>query len=158
MTSPGTTTATQVAAALALGLAAVLAGAISVRVAVGLLADMTPQVGTLIRFAPTSPVVPVEVRITARRLASTAQPARTCILSAAVMQADGGSLMVEARNRRTGRTLVHWAGARTAHGPDDCGHTAALRISEAGLRALAEAASGLGPDATAALAGNGAGA
>ncbi len=155
MKSGGTTTGARVATAVAVGLATLLASAIGVRVAVTLLSDMTPQVGTLIRFTPTSPPALVQVRVTTRRLATTVEPARTCVLSAQVMKADGGSLIVEARDRRTSQAVVHWAGARTAHGPGDCGHAATLQIGEADLRALAEAASGLGLEAAAALARNG---
>jgi hypothetical protein len=143
---------------LAVCLTALLTLAIGVRAAMGVLRDMAPQVGTLIRFTPGSPSPLVPVRVTAHRLATTARAGGTCTLSAQTMTADGGSLMVEARNRRTREALVNWAGGRTARGPGDCGRTAALRIDTESLRALAEAAGGLGPESTDALAGNAGGA
>lgn len=130
----------------ALCLICLLASAIAVR-AVALITGAAPQVGSLISFAPTGRAGLPPVMVPARRLAGPGAPSRACTLSLQAMKAAGGSLIVEARDLRTGQALVHWAGSRTADGPGDCGHTAHLALRAEDLAALARAADQPGPAA-----------
>jgi hypothetical protein len=132
--------------ALALCLIGVLASAIVAR-AVTLIAGAAPQVGSLISFAPAGQAGLPPVKVPAQRLAGHGGSPRACTLSLRTMKASGGSLIVEARNLRTGQALVHWAGTRTAGGAGDCGHTAHLALRGEDLAALARAADQPGPAA-----------
>lgn len=149
MTSRGNTPRGRAGAVVALCIICLLASAIAVRAAATLITGGAAQVGTLIRFAPTGQPGSLRVAVPAHRLADADAAARSCTLSIRVIKAYGGSLMVEARNRRTARVLAHWAGTRTASGPADCGRTAQLVLRTGDLQALIAAASGLGPAAAA---------
>jgi hypothetical protein len=55
---------------------------------------------------------------------------QVCVLDAATMHRDGGSLIVEQRQIRGSPIYqVHWAGARSSSGPDNCGSAAELVLS-----------------------------
>jgi len=108
------------------------------------LADsLGPQAGDIITFvAARAPSVSTGV-ITAGRAATTGKA--SCILDVQTMQRSGGSLVVESKRFAPKRIFqVHWAGARTSNGPDDCGTSADLLVSIDEVAALIFAAGGKG--------------
>ena len=106
-----------------------------------------PAVGDLVVFTPVhgaagdAALQPAE--ITAER-AGAAAGRGDCVLSPAAMAREGGSLVVEREESRSGKFLVHWAGPRTSVGPGDCGRVADLLIAASDLLDLAGAAGGFG--------------
>jgi hypothetical protein len=151
MRSQGTNPGHRPGAVIAVCVICLLVSMIALRATMELAIGGAIEVGTLIRFSPARQRGLSEVDVTATRLAGPGRPAGTCTLSAAEMKTYGGSLMVEADNRRTGEVRAYWAGARTAPGAGNCGRTALLMLSADDVQALADAASGLGPGAVAAL-------
>lgn len=134
-------------------MSALLAGCVLIAVALGSLEIITilhifaegPAVGDMVTFRSTGAGIDQDPM----KVAFAAAPAnRTCILSPQVMRADGGSLVVEARESPAPAPLyrVHWAGVHTANGPADCGGQANLMLSANDLRALASATGELAPD------------
>ncbi len=108
------------------------------------LADsLGPQAGDIITFVATrAPSVSTGV-ITAGRAATSGRT--SCILDEQTMQRSGGSLVVESARFAPKRTFqVHWAGARTSNGPDDCGSSADLLMNIDEVAALIFAAGGKG--------------
>jgi hypothetical protein len=68
-----------------------------------------------------------------------------CTLNAATLAVDGGSLMIVERYASDSQGYrVHWVGARTAPGPENCGHDADLRLASIDVQRLANAAGGFG--------------
>jgi hypothetical protein len=134
-------------------MSALMAGCVLIAVVLGSLELMTilhtfkegPVVGDMVTFRSTG----VGIDEDPMKVAVAAAPAnRTCVLSPEVMRADGGSLVVEARESPAAKSLyrVHWAGAHTATGAEDCGGQANLVLSANNLRALASATGELAPD------------
>ncbi len=73
------------------------------------------------------------------------QATRSCVLNPSVMLANGGSLVIEAREMtRPPFYRVHWSGKRTDQGTGDCGSSADLTVPLKELRVLANAAGGFG--------------
>ena len=82
-------------------------------------------------------------RITTTRLSDNGTAA--CVLAPSIMSQAGGSLVVEARENHNSPTYwLHWAGAQTSDGAEDCGSQANLIISRFDLQKLANAAGGFG--------------
>ncbi len=134
-------------------MSALMAGCVLIAVVLGSLELMTilhtfnegPLVGDMVTFRSKG----VGIDEDPMKVAVAAAPAnRTCVLSPEVMRADGGSLVVEARESPAAQSLyrVHWAGAHTAKGAEDCGDQANLVMSANNLRALASATGELAPD------------
>jgi hypothetical protein len=72
-------------------------------------------------------------------------PPPSCILMPSVMAADGGSLVIEAKETsRPPSFRVHWSGQRTDLSPRDCGGSADQTLQLVQLRALANIAGGFG--------------
>jgi hypothetical protein len=107
-------------------------------------AQIGPDVGEIVAFDPangprywTQPGIPATV--------VAGRPQRICTLQPSVMAASGGSLVIEVKETtRPPMYQVHWSGPRTDLGRGDCGRSADLILSLAGLRALATVAGGLG--------------
>jgi hypothetical protein len=76
--------------------------------------------------------------------AVTTSQAIGCVLTPAVMAADGGSLVVEQRFNDSHSYHVHWAGGRTSDGATDCGRSADLVVTRAELQLLSNAVGGPG--------------
>jgi hypothetical protein len=76
--------------------------------------------------------------------AVTTSQAVGCVLTPAVMAADGGSLVVEQRFNDPHIYHVHWAGGRTSDGATDCGRSADLVVNSAELQLLSNAVGGPG--------------
>lgn len=134
-------------------MSALMAGCVLVAVLLGSLELITilnifnrgPVVGDMVTFSEKHTGIDQDPM----KVAFAAAPAnRTCVLSPDVMRADGGSLVVEARESPLAQSLyrVHWAGGHTASGAEDCGGEANLVLSAADLRALASATGELAPD------------
>lgn len=92
-----------------------------------------PQVGDLLQF-PAHGYIVAQWKIAVRRIGD----GGACALQPKAMAAGGGSLVVERRLPGAWAFQVHWAGARTSNGPDDCGRSADLDIAGAGLQSLLE--------------------
>jgi hypothetical protein len=134
-------------------MSALMAGCVLIAVVLGSLEIMTmlhtfaegPVVGDMVTFRSKGAGIDQDPM----KVALAAAPAnRTCVLSPQVMRADGGSLVVEAREQQAAKPLyrVHWAGVHTANGAEDCGGQANLVVSANKLRALASATGELAPD------------
>jgi hypothetical protein len=134
-------------------MSALLAGCVLIAVVLGSIELMTilhtftdgPAVGDMVTFSAKATGIDEDPM----KVALAAAPAdRTCVLSPDVMRAAGGSLVVEAREAPTAKSLyrVHWAGAHTAKGAEDCGGEANLVLSANDLRSLASATGELSPD------------
>lgn len=97
---------------------------------------MLPQVGDTISFDPSSGgPLRTQATLQVQRL-GTAANAR-CTLDLRVMQANGGSLIVEAI--QPGPVLhyrVHWAGGRTSDSTANCGASANLLVTPYDMGAL----------------------
>jgi len=75
---------------------------------------------------------------------------RACVLASDVMERDGGSVVVVARqSAQDGSYLIHWAGQHTSNGATDCGGSADLLVSKRDLLGLVGAAGGFGVHPTA---------
>jgi hypothetical protein len=69
----------------------------------------------------------------------------SCVLDVAIIQRDGGSLVVEQRGSGPDRFYhAHWAGPRTSEDTSNCGTGADLVLSQSGINMLATAAGGFG--------------
>jgi len=134
-------------------MSALMAGSVLIAVVLGSIELLTilhtfnqgPVVGDMVTFSATATGV-VEDPM---KVALAVSPAdRTCVLSPDVMRAGGGSLVVEGRETPAAKSLyrVHWAGAHTAKGAEDCGGKANLVLSASDLRSLASATGELAPD------------
>jgi hypothetical protein len=106
--------------------------------------DIAPRVGDIAVFRPDAQFM-ADWQVTAGMspdrtgaLPGTA----TCVLRPDIMTANGGSLVVEARNTASSRYRVHWAGPHTSLGASDCGRAANLTLSRADLQMLINAVDG----------------
>jgi hypothetical protein len=105
--------------------------------------NLGPQIGDIVSFPPSR----IPSFGTASVAVSHVTPSfnRSCILDVHVMQRFGGSLVIEATQRKPDRNfLVHWAGGRTSDGLDDCGSSADLLLNRVQITALIFAAGGTG--------------
>jgi hypothetical protein len=114
----------------------------------GELAQIGPDVGEMVSFDPRNgPRNWSQPGIPALIAQGGEIQARTCILMPSIMAADGGSLVVEAKEMsRPPLFRVHWSGPRTAADNQDCGKSADLILQLVQLRALANVAGGYGID------------
>jgi hypothetical protein len=103
---------------------------------------LRPRTGDILSFNPAKGVVSDgQAMITAGLAGNTS--VGSCILKPDVMQASGGSLVIEATHYEPSLGYqVHWAGARTSDNGADCGRAADLLLSPADLTALSLAAGG----------------
>lgn len=100
------------------------------------------RVGDILVFKNTSQVAD-NLPITAIRVAAPAasRPV-TCTLDPRVMARNGGSLVIESKSLVKSVYQVHWAGTHTSNGPQDCGRTANLSISQMDMESLVNAVGG----------------
>jgi len=122
--------------------AAVFIAAAVIGCALRLADKLRPKTGDMISFDPASGIVnATRSPITAVKVGSL--PAISCTLEPRVMQASGGSLMIESTQLKPDFSYhVHWAGVRTSDDAADCGISADLLLSAADLSTLALAAGG----------------
>lgn len=100
--------------------------------------DIAPKVGDILVFKHGARL-PSDWDFTV-----TTPQAVACVLTPAVMAADGGSLVVEQRFDSSRIYHVHWAGGRTSDGATDCGRSADLVVNRAELQLLLNAVGGPG--------------
>ncbi len=105
--------------------------------------ELEPQIGDIISFPAAKMLSNSTTMITADQ--ADASSRRRCVLDVHMMQKFGGSLMIEgAQFEPSRRFRVHWAGARTSDGRDDCGSSADLLLNSIQVAALVFAAGGTG--------------
>ena len=104
-----------------------------------------PRVGDIVAFHPTAEDTDAWQLQVPATLVTGARRESACTLNPSVMAANGGSLMVEARQDTSPPLYqLHWAGTKTENGPSDCGASADLRVTRTDLQKLANAAGGFG--------------
>jgi hypothetical protein len=123
-------------ALLACMLAALLASSVAV-VSAATRLDIAPKIGAILVFKPGTQL-PADWEF--RTVVVSGQLPVSCTLRPASMAANGGSVVVEQRSDNKRLYRVHWAGARTSDGPDDCGATADLMVRRVDLQLLINAA------------------
>jgi hypothetical protein len=102
------------------------------------------RVGDILVFKPEVTVAD-SLLVTATRAASLPKVAAaiaTCTLDPAIMAHGGGSLVVETRSLTQPVYGVHWAGAHTSAGAEDCGGSVDLTMSRMDLQTLVNAIGG----------------
>lgn len=107
--------------------------------------EFRPKVGDMVVFRPGSQDADMwQMIVPATVMQGMTRTDRTCSLDPNVIAADGGSLVVEARQETpTVAYQLHWAGSRTDTA-GDCGKQAELLVSRTNLQRLANAAGGFG--------------
>lgn len=105
---------------------------------------LRPQTGDIITFDPSKRATNEEqTTITARTVGNSSVV--SCVLEPRLMQATGGSLVIEATQFGSDVSYkVHWAGGRTSGDGADCSSSADLLLSPANLATLSLAAGGWG--------------
>jgi len=85
-------------------------------------------------------------RVDAPRWANGRAVGEVCAMDPAIIAANGGSLVIEARDPSGGEMeyRLHWAGAHSANGQGDCAGSADVAVSRVDLQRLANAAGGFG--------------
>lgn len=138
------------------GLGSVLLGMTALALAgmvgtIGLLqhvGEFGPKVGDIVSFDPVesfSRDMKARVEVTA----ADGRHGAGCVLDVRAMHANGGSLIVEARQPHTPHGFrVHWAGRHSSNDGADCGSSAELLLDQDDLEVLAMAAGGFGVSAT----------
>lgn len=128
-----------------LGIAAVMlagmAGTIGLVQHVG---ELGPKVGDIIAFDPLDSMArDMQARLPA--MAANETPGVACVLDVRTMHANGGSLIIEAREPGASFGYrVHWAGSRSSNDGADCGASADLLVNVQDIEVLAMAAGGYG--------------
>jgi hypothetical protein len=107
---------------------------------------LSPRVGDMIVFVATpSDADSWQLKVATTDVSGRDQTAGPCIFDPNEMSANGGSLIVEAREEaKPPRFQLHWAGQHTAKGGGDCGASADLKLDRYDLQRLANAAGGFG--------------
>ena len=78
-------------------------------------------------------------------MSANGQPGVACVLDVRTIHANGGSVIIEAREPRADFGYrVHWAGARSSDDGANCGSTADLLMNLEDIEVLAMAAGGYG--------------
>jgi hypothetical protein len=104
--------------------------------------ELGPQIGAIIAFEHVrTELNDTQVRIVALRIGESSPS--PCMLDVHVMLMSGGSLLIDAIPFDSDRRVrVHWIGARTSDGVNDCGAAADLLLTREDIAALTVAASG----------------
>ena len=110
-------------------------------------AEFGPKVGDIITFDPLDSMSrDMKAQITA--VPTNARQGAICILDVRAMHATGGSVIIEARlSQPQPGFRVHWAGASSSDGGDNCGTSADLLLERQDVEILAMAAGGFGVSA-----------
>ncbi|HME23221.1 MAG TPA: hypothetical protein VKI44_18135 [Acetobacteraceae bacterium] len=125
---------------VAIGLAG-MAGTIGLIHQIG---ERGPKVGDIVAFDPLDPISR-EMHARLPAMSADNRPGVTCVLDVRTMHANGGSMIIEAREPRPGFGYrVHWAGARSSNDNTDCGSSADLLVNLDDIEVLAMAAGGYG--------------
>jgi len=137
------------AGTILLGIAAVaLAGMVGTIGLIRQVGELGPKVGEIVAFDPMDQMS----RDTRARIAAIPaddKPGVACALDVRVMHANGGSVIVEAREPSASFGYrVHWSGERSSNDAANCGATADLLVNLDDLETLAMAAGGYGVSAS----------
>ena len=101
-----------------------------------LASELGPHVGDIISFDPTR-MAPSDTQARIMAMPIGGASAVPCVLDVRVLQASGGSLLIETVPSDPNRRLrVHWIGARSSDGGTDCGIGADLLLSRTDIAAL----------------------
>ena len=132
-----------------LGTAAVaLAGMVGTIGLIRQVGELGPKVGDIVTFDPMDQMSR-DVRARIAAIPADATPGVACALDVRVMQANGGSVIVEARQPTAGFGYrIHWSGEHSSNDAADCGTTADLLVNLDDLETLALAAGGFGVPAS----------
>jgi hypothetical protein len=109
--------------------------------------ELGPKVGDIVAFDPLDGMSrDMHARIAA--IPADNSPGVACVLDVHAMHANGGSVIIEAREpRSTFAYRVHWSGERSSNDGADCGGSADLMVNIEDVETLAMAAGGYGvPD------------
>jgi hypothetical protein len=107
---------------------------------------LRPAVGDIIAFLPAhGDADSWQLTVATTDVAGRDQAAGPCVFDPSAMSANGGSLVVEARQDASPpRYLLHWAGQHTAEGAGDCGAAADVTLDRYDVQRLANSAGGFG--------------
>lgn len=132
-----------------LGMAAVLlAGVVGTIGLIQQASELGPKVGDIVTFDPMDQMSRNMPALIAAIPADNT-PGVACALDVRVMHANGGSVVVEAREPGSSFGYrVHWSGVHSSNDAADCGATADLLVSLDDLEILAMAAGGFGVSAS----------
>src|SRR5271166_3954447 len=133
------------AGSVLLGIAAIaLAGMVGTMGLIHQIGELGPKVGDIVAFDPLDPSSrDMHARLPA--MSADNRPGIACVLDVRAMHANGGSMIIEALEPRTGfRYRVHWAGARSSDDSADCGSSADLLVNLDDIEVMAIAAGGYG--------------
>ena len=105
-----------------------------------------PRVGDIVEFTGIPPDLDTwQLSVATAAVMGRSAAAGPCIFDPIEMSAQGGSLLIEAREGTSPPLFhLHWAGRHTAKGEGDCGPSADLTLDRTDLRRLANAAGGFG--------------
>lgn len=137
------------AGSVLLGIVAIaLAGMVGTIGLIHQVGELGPKVGDIVSFDPLDPISrDMHARLPA--MAADDKPGVACVLDVRAMHANGGSVIIEAREPQTSFGYrVHWAGARSSDDGTDCGSSADLFVSLEDVEVLAMAAGGYGVPAS----------
>ncbi len=110
--------------------------------------EFGPKVGDIVSFDPVESFSR-DMKARIEVASADARHGAGCVLDVRAMHANGGSLIVEARQPRARHGFrVHWAGRHSSDGGADCGSSAELLLDQDDLEILAMAAGGFGVTAT----------
>src|SRR5579883_3142516 len=133
------------AGSILLGIVAIaLAGMVGTIELIHQVGELGPKVGDIISFDPLDSFSR-DMRARVAAIPAEDKPGVACVLDVRAMHADGGSVIIEAREPRTSFAYrVHWAGSRSATDGGDCGSSADLLVNIDDVELLAMAAGGYG--------------
>jgi hypothetical protein len=106
--------------------------------------ELGPKVGDIVAFDPLASMSR-DMRASLPAVSASGQPGVACVMDVQTIHANGGSVIIEAREPRAAFGYrVHWAGARSSDDGTNCGSTADLFMSVEDIEVLAMAAGGYG--------------
>ena len=106
--------------------------------------EFGPKVGDIVVFDPLAPMSR-DMNASLPAMSANGQPGVACVMDVRTIHANGGSVIIEAREPRADFGYrVHWAGARSSGDGSNCGSTADLLMNVEDIEVLAMAAGGYG--------------
>jgi hypothetical protein len=106
--------------------------------------ELGPKVGDIVVFDPLA-AMSRDMRASLTAMSANGQPGVACVMDVRTIHANGGSVIIEAREPRADFGYrVHWAGARSSDDGTNCGSAADLFMNLEDIGVLAMAAGGYG--------------